>query len=168
MYAPDFFIEEDVVFVVINFRHGPLGFLRLDHPDILGNAGLKDQVLAMHWIKNNIKNFGGDPDRVTIYGQSSGSTCVDLHMVSDLSKGLFQQSIGASGTIFSSWALSTPDEATQRAFELGAMLNNNQHLGSVDELVSVLQKSEASDIVLKANLFPQVIIVGHSHSEYLF
>ncbi|XP_031622209.1 esterase FE4-like [Contarinia nasturtii] len=156
LFAPDFFIEEDVVFVAMNFRVGALGYLRLDHSDILGNAGLKDQVLAMQWVKNNIKNFGGDPERVTIIGHSSGSICVDLHIVSDLSKGLFHRSIAVSGSILSSWGMSTPEEARERAFKLGSLLNNNQSLSNVDDLVSILQKADATDIVLKANSFPQL------------
>jgi len=52
-----------------------------------GNAGLKDQVMALKWVKNNIKAFGGDPGNVTICGESAGGSCVNFHMISPLSKG---------------------------------------------------------------------------------
>ena len=52
-----------------------------------GNAGLKDQVMALRWVQQNIKQFGGDPDNVTIFGQSSGSASVKYHMLSPMSKG---------------------------------------------------------------------------------
>ncbi|XP_031622223.1 esterase FE4-like [Contarinia nasturtii] len=135
-HGPDFFIEEDIVFVSINYRLGPL-------------------VLAMQWVNKNIKNFGGDPDRVMIYGLSSGSMCVDLHIVSDLSKGLFHRSIADGGLILFSWGFSTPKEAKENAFELGALLNNNQSTSNVEDIISILQKADASEIVLKSNLLPQ-------------
>jgi len=52
-----------------------------------GNAGLKDQVMALKWIKDNIKKFKGDPDNVTIWGWSAGGSCVNLHIISPQSKG---------------------------------------------------------------------------------
>ena len=52
-----------------------------------GNAGMKDQVMALHWVRKNIERFGGDPNNVTISGHSAGATCVNLHMISPLSKG---------------------------------------------------------------------------------
>lgn len=59
-------------------------------PECPGNAGLKDQVMALRWIKENIKAFGGDPDNVTISGCSSGASSVNLQMISPLSQGNFQ------------------------------------------------------------------------------
>lgn len=125
----------------------------------MGNAGLKDQVQALRWVNKNIKQFGGDPERVMIYGLSTGGAAVDLHIVSDLSKGLFHRSIANGGSILMPWAFSTPKESSERAFELGAMLNNNQSLNSVEKLVQILQNAEAADIVLKSGLFPQVTII---------
>jgi len=64
-----------------------IGFLNLRSDSCKGNAGLKDQVLALKWIKHNIKQFNGDPDNVTIAGWSAGATCVNLHLISPQSKG---------------------------------------------------------------------------------
>jgi carboxylesterase type B len=72
------------------------GFLSLENEEIPGNAGLKDQVMALRWVQQNIKQFGGDPGNVTIFGQSSGGASVQYHMLSPMSKGgshLFHTSI---------------------------------------------------------------------------
>lgn len=72
MYGPDYLLQKDVILVTFNYRVGPLGFLSFTDPEvgIPGNAGLKDQVFALKWVKKNIANFGGDPENVTIFGQS--------------------------------------------------------------------------------------------------
>lgn len=61
--------------------------MTLDHPHALGNMGLKDQNRALRWVHDNIQNFGGDPKKVTIFGQSAGAVSVDLHILSEISKG---------------------------------------------------------------------------------
>lgn len=80
MYGPDYLIEKDIVLVSFNYRLGAIGFLSLSDPflDIPGNAGLKDQVLALKWIKENIKNFGGDSNNVTIFGESVSKVLLSL------------------------------------------------------------------------------------------
>ena len=100
--------------VSINYRLGMLGFLSLADTNLPGNMGLLDQVMALKWIQTNIKEFGGDPDRVTIMGESAGSWSAFYHMMSPLSKGLFQQVIGQSGTVMSpNWMEYTEDEAVR-------------------------------------------------------
>jgi len=59
----------------------------LENEEVPGNAGLKDQVMALRWVQQNIKQFGGDPGNVTIFGQSSGGVSVQYHMLSPMSKG---------------------------------------------------------------------------------
>ena len=69
--------------------HICIGFLNLNHENATGNAGLKDQNLALRWVKQNIDKFGGDPDGITIFGQSAGGVSVDFHVLSDMSKGKY-------------------------------------------------------------------------------
>ena len=105
--------------VSINYRLGMLGFLSLADTNLAGNMGLLDQVMALKWVQTNIKEFGGDPDRVTIMGESAGSWSAFYHMISPLSKGLFQQVIGQSGTFMSpAWKEYTEDEAVRYTLEI--------------------------------------------------
>jgi len=87
--------------VAMNYRLGALGFLSLAVDDLSGNMGLLDQVMALQWINENIENFGGDPNRITIMGQSAGSWSVFYHVMSPLSTGLFKNVIGQSGSVTS-------------------------------------------------------------------
>ena len=95
--------RKGVVLVTINYRLGPFGFLV--HPllsgesphNTSGNYGLLDQIAALRWVQKNITSFGGDPERVTIFGQSAGSRSVTLLMISPLSAGLFHRAIAESG-----------------------------------------------------------------------
>ncbi|KAK5647000.1 hypothetical protein RI129_005464 [Pyrocoelia pectoralis] len=97
-YDPNLLIDHDVVLVTINYRLGPLGFFSSGSIDVLGNDGLKDQALAIKWVKNNIDAFGGDPDRITLFGQGAGGISAHLHMISPMSKGLINGVIAQSGT----------------------------------------------------------------------
>lgn len=72
IFGCDYLLQKDIIFVTLNYRVGPIGFLSLKDPElnIPGNAGLKDQVFALKWIQRNITSFGGDPENVTIFGTS--------------------------------------------------------------------------------------------------
>lgn len=91
---------KDVVVVSINYRLGAFGFLKLPAAGITGNMGLWDQRLALKWVQENIKYFGGDPSKVTIFGESAGSFSVSAQVVSPQSKGLFKNAIMQSGAIY--------------------------------------------------------------------
>uniref|UniRef100_UPI00234BB406 carboxylesterase/lipase family protein n=3 Tax=Providencia TaxID=586 RepID=UPI00234BB406 len=110
-YAADYFMERDVIFVSMNYRLGVLGFLAVNglifgntFNPISGNFGLKDQSMALKWVKENIGQFGGDSNNVTLIGESAGAASVHFHMFSPLSKGLFQKAIMQSGNAFSPWS----------------------------------------------------------------
>ncbi len=111
---------EDVVIVSINYRLALFGFLALTDLDAegtpSGNFGLQDQLLALKWVQNNIAAFGGNPDKVTIFGQSAGGHSVGLLMASPLSYGLFNQAILQSGSFWDSEAgpLASFAQARQR------------------------------------------------------
>jgi len=95
--------ENDVVVVTINYRLGVLGFVdfgsALGLPVIRSNLGLRDQVAALEWVRDNIAGFGGDPGNVTVFGESAGSMSVSLLMLSPLARGLFHKAIMQSGAV---------------------------------------------------------------------
>ncbi|XP_031345382.1 bile salt-activated lipase-like [Photinus pyralis] len=93
-----------VVLVTIHYRLGALGFLSTGDASIPANNGLKDQVLALRWVKDNIARFGGDPQKVTICGNSAGAHSVHLLTLSPMAKGSINVEIrfnGLSGLITS-------------------------------------------------------------------
>ncbi|HEY9432404.1 MAG TPA: carboxylesterase/lipase family protein [Blastocatellia bacterium] len=98
--------KKGVVLVTINYRLGPLGYLA--HPELTaespnrssGNYGALDQIAALKWVQKNIAAFGGDPGRVTIFGESAGSWSVNALVASPLARGLFHRAIGQSGGSF--------------------------------------------------------------------
>ena len=106
LYWGDALARRGVIVVTLNYRVGVFGFLA--HPELTresrnktsGNYGFLDQIAALGWIQRNIQAFGGDPRRVTVWGQSAGSMLVNLLMTSPLGKGLFQRAIGQSGGFF--------------------------------------------------------------------
>ena len=82
-----------------------LGFLTTGDTAAPGNFGMLDQVEALKWVQDNIENFGGNPNKVTIFGVSAGGSSVSLHLLSPLSKGLFHQAITESGVDLSPFAI---------------------------------------------------------------
>ncbi|CAH1640554.1 unnamed protein product [Spodoptera littoralis] len=104
VYGPKFLVRQDVILVTFNYRLEVLGFLCLDTEDVPGNAGMKDQVAALRWVNKNIANFGGDPNNVTIFGESAGGASVTYHLISPMSKGLFRRAIAQSGSNVGYWA----------------------------------------------------------------
>ena len=100
------FAKKGVVLVTINYRLGPLGYLA--HSELTaespqrssGNYGMLDQIAALKWVKKNIAAFGGDSNRMTIFGESAGSWSVNTLVASPLAKGLFHRAIGESGGSF--------------------------------------------------------------------
>ena len=124
-YGPKFYMEsEQVIVVTINYRLGTLGFLSMGNEDVPGNAGFRDQILALKWVNDNIGYFGGDPQAVTIAGESAGAVSVALHMVSPLAQGLFKRAILQSGAgICPFWKPITPEEALNQADMISKELN---------------------------------------------
>ena len=93
--------KKGVIGVTINYRLGPLGFAVLpelkEEAGKTGNYGLYDQLTAIKWVKNNISAFGGDPNNITIMGQSAGAMSVQQHCLSPISRGLFHKAVMSSG-----------------------------------------------------------------------
>ena len=98
MYGMEHFMDKDVVMVSINYRLAIMGGLYLDRENVPGNQGLRDQILALQWVQENIHQFGGDRDKVTIFGESAGGMSVFNLLLSPPAKGLFSAAIVQSGS----------------------------------------------------------------------
>nr|WCC58162.1 carboxylesterase [Pharsalia antennata] len=120
-YGPDYLLEKDIVFVSFNYRLGIYGFGSTRDASCPGNFGFKDQILALKWVQDNIGFFGGDPKKVTIFGQSAGSASVSYLLQTDLAKDLFRAAIMESGTSLCLWALDRKSRETM--FAVGQALN---------------------------------------------
>lgn len=148
-YGFDFYLEQtDIVLVSFNYRLGALGFLSLDHADATGNAGLKDQLLAMEWVRDNIAAFGGDPNQVTIAGESAGSASVGYHMLADKSQGLFHKAVMQSGSPLCQWAYHTHDKAYDNARDLAGRLGYKSL--TTNGLLHFLRNAPAKSLVTMA------------------
>ncbi|XP_025262683.1 esterase E4 isoform X1 [Camponotus floridanus] len=122
-YGPDYIVEKDIVLVTLNYRLGVLGFLNLYDKVATGNQGLKDVILALHWVQENISEFGGDSENVTIFGESAGGAIVHYLTLSQLSEGLFHKAISQSGTVTCPWAFTDPESySTNKGFLLAKKL----------------------------------------------
>jgi len=125
----------DVVVVTINYRLGPFGFMHLGDlfPDLdgSGNLGLLDQIAALEWVRDSIEAFGGDPDRVTIFGESAGGASVATLLAVPKARGLFHRAIAQSGA--ASW-FSTRERST--TFATGIVEHLGVRPGDTDALLA--------------------------------
>jgi para-nitrobenzyl esterase len=158
IYDGEAMAKKGVVVVSCNYRVGIFGFFA--HPNLTaesphnasGNYGLLDQIAALQWVKKNIAAFGGDPDNVTIAGQSAGSMSVNCLVASPLARNLFQKAIGESGAIFTS-----KSPSLQRAEENGEKL---MQLLQVDG-ISDLRAMPADELLRRASGSREPIVDGY-------
>ncbi len=142
--------EHGVVLVTFNYRLGVLGFFA--HPELTresphhasGNYGLMDQILALQWVHSNIARFGGDPNNITVAGQSAGSMDIGMLMTSPLAAGLFQMAIAESGAAFSPPVVPLADE--ERFSEEAAA---DLHAPAGRHAIAFLRKIPAADLLAK-------------------
>jgi para-nitrobenzyl esterase len=129
-YDGTHFAEHGVIFMSINYRLGPLGWMALSELSaesphgVSGDYGLLDQIEALRWVRKNIGAFGGDPGNVTIMGESAGGLSVAYLMASPLARGLFQKAIGESLGIQSAPELKKPNHGLPAAEQMGADFAN--------------------------------------------
>ena len=127
-YAGDAMARKGIISITANYREGIFGFFA--HPQLSketsykgsGNYGFMDQVAAIQWVKDNIEAFGGDPNRITIVGESAGSMSVSALMASPLCQGLFAQAMGSSGSVMGFNKVLTLKEAEQKGVELAKQI----------------------------------------------
>jgi len=151
-FITEAFAKKGVVYVTIAYRLGALGFMA--HPELSaespygssGNYGLLDQIAALKWLKRNIKSFGGDPDNITIFGQSAGASSVQSLITSPLSRGLFKRAILQSGGGINTFGRSMYREEAEKygfdfAKKLGAQTLDELRSLSAEEILR-LQEGE--------------------------
>ncbi|KAH6929835.1 hypothetical protein HPB50_005986 [Hyalomma asiaticum] len=145
--ATELALRGDVVVVSVAYRLGPFGFLDMGVEEAPGNMGLNDQLLAMRWVKANARVFCGNPDAITLMGQSSGSMSVGFHLMWRQSKGLFRRAIMQSGSPLSPVAISTKADAAHRAKlltrHLGCDRNGSRTLTRAESVRCLRSKSHA-------------------------
>ncbi|XP_055850797.1 esterase B1-like [Episyrphus balteatus] len=154
-YGPDLLMNKDIVLVTLNYRVNALGFLSLKDPqlNVPGNAGLKDQVLALKWIKNNCARFGGDPDNITVFGESAGGASTHYMCITDQTKGLFHRAVMMSGAAIAPWGSVKQSNYPYRlAKHCGYTGEENEK-----DVLEFLQKIEPGNLVVedKQLLTPQ-------------
>ncbi|XP_015434533.1 PREDICTED: esterase E4-like isoform X2 [Dufourea novaeangliae] len=140
-WGPDYLVRKDVIIVSPNYRLGAFGFLNLQHKDASGNMGLKDLILALKWVNQNIASFGGDPNNITVFGFSAGAALAHAIIVSPQSRGLFHKVILQSGTITCPWSF----ETDRKSFRLASLLGNKTT--DTEEMIRFLKQVPAMDIV---------------------
>nr|WGO51547.1 acetylcholinesterase [Lygus pratensis] len=143
-----------VIIASMQYRVGAFGFLFLEpllapgSDDAPGNMGLWDQTLAIRWIKENIHSFSGDPDLITLFGESAGGGSVSLHLISPVTRGLVRRGIMQSGTINAPWSYMT----AERALEIGKQLvsdcscNASQLLESPSRVMACMRGVDSKTI----------------------
>lgn len=115
------------------------------------NVGLKDQVLALRWVKENIQAFGGDPNNVTIFGESAGASSVHFHLLSLQSKGLFHKAVMQSGTSLCPWSY-----GQSNGLEMCKLLK--KEVKNEAEALAYLQSVPVEELIAAQNIYPDVKI----------
>ncbi|XP_076311232.1 acetylcholinesterase-like isoform X1 [Tachypleus tridentatus] len=140
--------EEQMIVVSMNYRVASLGFLFFDRSDVPGNAGLFDQLMALEWVRDNIAAFGGDPNNITLFGESAGAASVGLHLLSPLSRNLFNRGILQSGSATSPWAIIDHKESEKRGLRLAEAVKCPHDPRDLDAVVNCLRNVDPMDLVM--------------------
>ncbi|KAF7495398.1 Esterase-6 [Sarcoptes scabiei] len=149
-YRPDFLLQaggvtnfnSHFIVITINYRLGVLGFLSTDDHSAPGNNGIRDQVLALQWVHENVGKFGGNPLNVTIMGHDAGGVSVSFHILNPEVGQYFTNAISISGSIFSPWAINDNPLAQARDFSYRFTCGYRQ-----DQIVDCLRYQELSQLM---------------------
>ncbi|KAL1469854.1 hypothetical protein MTO96_040825 [Rhipicephalus appendiculatus] len=153
-----------LVVVSINYRLGILGFLDANSPEAHGNMGLMDQRLALKWIQENIREFGGDPSRVTILVHSAGGMCVHAHTLPPMSRGLFQRAFMMSGTMHTLDFFDAAHESISKGDRVAAIVGcaggDRSPASNAAAVIDCLRTKSADELALAAveALAPKVFL----------
>ncbi|XP_067929338.1 fatty acyl-CoA hydrolase precursor, medium chain-like isoform X2 [Watersipora subatra] len=139
--------QRDMVVVTFNYRLGPYGFLSTEDSTVVsGNMGLSDQVMALHWVQDNIDRFRGRPHEVTLVGHEAGAACVGILMLSPIAENLFHRAILMSGSDMNSWAVMNKTQAPKEyARQLAEIVGCEELEG--EGMIKCLRSRSPPDIV---------------------
>lgn len=164
-YAGQTMARRGIISITANYREGIFGFFA--HPELTressyhgsGNYGFMDQTAAIKWVKENIAAFGGDPERITICGESAGSMSVSAQMASPMARGLFARAIGSSGSVLSFNKAVSQKEADEQGAALAKKLGYKH--------IKDLRALSAEELMAKAAVssVPSCVIDGHFFTE---
>ncbi|XP_046480871.1 carboxylic ester hydrolase-like isoform X1 [Neodiprion pinetum] len=143
-FGPEYLLNQDVILVTSDSRSGILGFLSTEDHIVPGNMGMKDQVIALRWVKKNIGSFGGDPSRITIVGHSSGGISAQYFYLTNITAGMFQRGMSISGTVLQPQALI--EKPLSKAKRVAALVGCPT--GKIRSMVDCLKAQPADKIVL--------------------
>ncbi|KAM5137970.1 fatty acyl-CoA hydrolase precursor, medium chain-like [Mantella aurantiaca] len=146
-------VYEDVVVVAVQYRLGILGFFSTGDDELGGNLGLLDQVSALRWVQENIADFGGNRNSVTIFGESAGGLSVSGLVVSPLAKGLFHKAIAESGTIITPGLIVTNPEQLIPYYQVVSSLSGCD-LSSMMECLMLKSEKEILSVAETMGFLP--------------
>ncbi|XP_076248299.1 venom carboxylesterase-6-like [Calliopsis andreniformis] len=149
-FGPDYLLDKNVLLVTINYRLGIIGFLSTGDKAAPGNYGMKDQLLTLKWVKRNIKAFGGNPNNITLFGESAGSASVHLHSLVNISKGYFDRYILQSGLVTYGWGFRYDSSYYNKPKIVGIL--NLCPIINTYQLVDCLRRVKASNLVKSTKL----------------
>jgi acetylcholinesterase/cholinesterase len=130
------------------------GFLNTRTEEAPGNMGLHDQMLALNWIKNNIRSFGGDPNKIVPFGESAGANSIGLLMTNNKTKNLFSRAITQSGSFLLTENLyKTFENSVEFAKLIGCLEDNDQDIDSFSEEEVECIKNKPFDILFEVNYY---------------
>uniref|UniRef100_A0A8R1XRT5 COesterase domain-containing protein n=1 Tax=Onchocerca volvulus TaxID=6282 RepID=A0A8R1XRT5_ONCVO len=165
------FVSRKIVFITINYRLGPFGFISTGDGVIPGNNGLWDQILALKWIKLNARVFGGDPENILLMGHGSGAASASLLALSPRAEGLFQKIVLLSGTALS------PGVVRDTAINATWILDRKLHCRSFNssELLECFKKQlkdeildiSASDYTCIQSIFDRILMRYDGYEEFV-
>lgn len=161
--GPEILLDEDVVLVTVNYRLGPFGFLSLNTTEYSGNMGLKDQLLALQWVNENIHNFGGDKAKITLYGHSAGAVAVNLHVLSPASQNLFRRAIIEGASALNPWSTNSCNHTKIAASIVAKEKSKQEKDVSLNDVISTLKTIDAKQLASKT--FEPLRVFGQKTKE---
>ena len=148
VYDPKILVsEENIIFVALQYRVASLGFLYFEQAGAPGNMGLFDQAMALQWIHSNIAFFGGNPNNITLFGESAGAASVSMHLLSPLSRNFFSQAIMQSGSATAPWATIDKEESVIRGLRLAQAVGCPHSRANLSASLECLRHVNASTLI---------------------